>query len=300
VLVEAEWSGISLGTEMLVWRGEVDPTLALDESLRSLTGSFRYPFTYGYSLVGRVSAGELPAGLQVLAFHPHQDRAVVPLEDVVVLEGVDPILATLYPQVETALQVAHDAHPRLGDTVVVTGLGVVGLLTVLTLMEAGAEVIGCDPRADRRKLTEALGATAVTPEDALPHLQDVTRGRGADVVVEASGHPEALATSLDLVAAEGEVVVASWYGTRPVALPLGGRFHRRRLSLRATQVSTLPAELASRWDRRRRAEVAARLLARLPLQDLAPTVFPFHSAADAYAALDEGRPGMVRAVLSYP
>src|SRR4029450_9973789 len=93
-------------------------------------------------------------------------------------------------------------------------------------------------------------------------------GRAAALVVEASGTPEALAGTLGLLAREGTVLVCSWYGTRPVALPLGAAFHRRRLALRSTQVSPLPAALTARWDRARRTELAWRLVRELPLSDL--------------------------------
>src|SRR5215207_8332722 len=131
LLVRAEFSGISGGTEMLAYRGELDAELALDETLEALDGTFEYPFTYGYSVVGQVerSRGRVPEGTRVFAFHAHQDLLVVGEHDVIPLDGEDPRRATLLPLVETALQASLDAGQRLGETVAVLGLGCVGALT---------------------------------------------------------------------------------------------------------------------------------------------------------------------------
>jgi threonine dehydrogenase-like Zn-dependent dehydrogenase len=117
--------------------------------------------------------------------------------------------------------------------------------------------------------------------------------------VEASGNPDALGPALALLAHEGVALVCSWYGTRLAPLPLGAAFHRRRLAIRGTQVSTLPAALSARWDRRRRAELTWRLARELPLEVLATHEFPFEQAADVYACLDAGQGDLVHAVLRY-
>jgi threonine dehydrogenase-like Zn-dependent dehydrogenase len=285
VLVQTRWSGISTGTELLGYRGLLDPELPVDERIGALGGTFRYPFPYGYSCVG-----ETPSGL-VFAFHPHQDRFVAGQDDVVPLpDGTDPRLATLLPSVETALQLSLDAGPVPRETVVVLGLGVVGTLTALLLQRAGATVVGGDPSTERRALATSLGITAGVPSE-MP--------RGVPLVVELSGSPAALGPALDLLAHEGTALVGSWYGRRPVELPLGGAFHRRRLTIRSSQVSTIPAALAGRWDVGRRRHEAVALLGELPLAALATTEFAFEDAAAAYAALDEGAPGVVHVALRY-
>jgi 2-desacetyl-2-hydroxyethyl bacteriochlorophyllide A dehydrogenase len=301
ILVATEWSGISSGTELLAYRGEVDPDLPLDETLGALAGTFAYPFRYGYSAVGRVlrPAGPFREGQRVFAFHPHQDRFVTDAGDAVAVDDLDPRAATLYPMVETALQVALDAAPRLGETVVVAGLGAVGILVAALLGRTGAVVLGSEPEPARRAAAAAFGARAVAPEAAAAAVAAETGGRGADLVVEASGNPQALAAALSLLAHEGTALVCSWYGTKPVTLPLGAAFHRRRLVLRSTQVSTLPAALSARWDRRRRAELAWRLCRELPLSALASHAFPFERAAEAYACADRKDDGLIHAALRY-
>jgi 2-desacetyl-2-hydroxyethyl bacteriochlorophyllide A dehydrogenase len=300
LLVRAEFSGISGGTEMLAYRGEVDPALPLDETLKTLGGTFAYPFGYGYSVVGRVerSRGSIPEGARVFAFHAHQDLLVVPERDVIRLDGEDPRHATLLPLVETALQVCLDAGPRLGEVVAVLGLGCVGVLSAALLVRAGAQVIGSEPRPVRRRAAARLGVEAVEPERLAARLDAVTDGGGVPLLIEASGQPEVLAASLRLLAHEGTALVCSWYGTKPVPLPLGAEFHRRRLVIRSTQVSTIPSRLAARWDRRRRREAARALLSELPLGALATHEFPFERAPDAYAAV-AGEPELIHAALRY-
>lgn len=300
VLVRTLWSGISSGTEMLAYRGEIDPDLPLDEAIGALGGTFTFPFRYGYACVGRVerSRAVLSEGQLVFAYHPHQDLFVVDVDDVVPVDGVEPRLATLLPLVETALQVALDAGRVLEEPVLVTGLGAVGLTTSLLLQRAGARVTGVEPAAARRAVAASVGVPAVAPE-AVGDVLAGTGPHGVPLVVEASGRPEALRSALGLLAHEGEVLVVSWYGTKEVPLPLGGDFHRRRLVVRSTQVSTVPAALSGRWTQARRRAVARRLLDELPLAPLATHDFPFAEAPRAYAAVDAGASDLVHAALWY-
>jgi 2-desacetyl-2-hydroxyethyl bacteriochlorophyllide A dehydrogenase len=301
VLVATEWSGISSGTELLAYRGQVDPELPLDETLGALSGTFAYPFRYGYSAVGRVvrPAGSLEEGQRIFAFHPHQDHFVVDAREVMPVDGLDPRAATMYPLVETALQVCLDAAPRLGETAVVVGLGAVGILVAALLARAGAVVLGSEPEPARRAAAAAFGVRTFAPEQIAEAVAAGTGRRGADLVVEASGNPRALASSLRLLAHEGTALVCSWYGTEPASLPLGADFHRRRLAILSTQVSTLPAALTARWDRGRRTEAAWRLARELPLSALATHEFPFERAAEAYAHVDRKEGGLLHAALRY-
>ena len=301
LLVRTEWSGISGGTEMLAYRGQIDPSVPLDETLGALGGTFAYPFAYGYSAVGRVerSRGRTPEGSLVFAFHPHQDLFTVPEREAIALDGPDPRTAVLLPLVETALQACLDAGPRFGEHVAVLGLGCVGILTGALLRRAGAHVIGSEPDAARRAAAATFGVEAVSPDELGQAIAERTAGGGATLVVEASGNPAALAEGLGVLAHEGTALVCSWYGTKPVPLPLGAEFHRRRLAICSSQVSTIPARLAARWDRARRLEAASALLAELPLGALTTHSFPFERAPEAYAAIDRGEPGLIHAALRF-
>jgi threonine dehydrogenase-like Zn-dependent dehydrogenase len=287
VVVRTLCSGISSGTERLVFRGEVVEDIALDDAIKALPGKFHYPFPYGYACVGEVAGRD---GL-VFAFHPHQDLFTAPDNDLIPLPAVGPAAATLFPLVETALQITLDAGASYADRVVVLGAGVVGLLTALLLKRSGQRPLCAEPVAWRRDLAGSLGITTVVPGEL---------GREeVPLVIDASGNTEAPARGLNLLAHEGTLLVVSWFGSKPVQLPLGGAFHRRRLTIRSTQVSTIPARMSATWTVTRRRAETATLLPELPLDELCTHVFPFANAADAFRAVDENAPGLMHAVLEY-
>jgi threonine dehydrogenase-like Zn-dependent dehydrogenase len=287
VLVRTMCSGISGGTERLVYRGEFPADMALDDTIDALGGTFSYPFAYGYACVGEVAE----SGQAVFAFHPHQDVFTAQAGELIPLPAVDPASATLFPLVETALQVTLDAGSGYRDRVVVLGAGVLGLLTSLLLQRSGWQPLIAEPQAWRRDLASSLGATAAAPEE----LAEET----VPLVIDASGNPDAPATALNMLAHEGTLLIASWFGAKPVVLPLGGAFHRRRLTIASTQVSTVPARLSGTWTPSRRRREAAQLLTELPLAQLCTHVFAFGQAAEAFRVVDQGIPGLMHAVLDY-
>jgi len=287
VVVRTVCSGISSGTERLIFRGQVPESTALDDTIQAMAGTFRYPFRYGYACVGRVEEQD---GL-VFAFHPHQDLFTAADGDLVSLPAVPPAAATLFPLVETALQVTLDAGESYRDRVVVFGGGVLGLLTALLLKRSGRRPLCAEPLAWRRRLASDLGIPAV----ALEELEK----EEVPLVIDASGNTEAPALALGMLAHEGTLLIASWFGAKAVELPLGGAFHRRRLTIRSTQVSTIPARMSATWTVARRRAEAAALLPELPLDELCTHVFPFAKAADAFRAVDENAPGLMHAVLDY-
>jgi threonine dehydrogenase-like Zn-dependent dehydrogenase len=128
---------------------------------------------------------------------------------------------------------------------------------------------------------------------------DELAGSKVPLVIDVSGNPDAPAMALDMLAHEGTLLIGSWFGTKPVVLPLGGAFHRRRLIIRSTQVSTVPARLSGTWTLSRRRREAVELLSELPLAQLCTHVFAFELAAEAFRAVDQGLPGLMHAVLAY-
>jgi len=306
VRVRALASALSQGTEMLVYRGQVPADLPLD--LPTLAGSFAFPIKYGYASVGRVvdsGAGVTDRAIGDLVFvlHPHQTQYVVPAALTIPLPaGLDPVLGVFTANVETALNIVHDTPLHLGETALVFGQGTVGLLVAQLLRRAGAEcVLVVDPLERRRALARQASADlALAPDDELPaRVRALTGGRGADVAVEVSGSGAALQSAIDAVATEGTVVVASWYGTKPVTLTLGGHFHRGRVQLRSSQVGRLNPALSARWDYARRLDTAVGLLSRLRLADLVSHRFPFDAAPDAYRLVDEQPGEAAQVVLVY-
>jgi 2-desacetyl-2-hydroxyethyl bacteriochlorophyllide A dehydrogenase len=287
VLVRTLSSGISGGTERLVYRGEIPADLALDDTIDALGGTFSYPFAYGYACVGEVAG----SGQRVFAFHPHQDVFAAQASELVPLPAVDPAAATLFPLVETALQVTLDAGNGYRDRVIVLGAGVLGLLTGLLLQRAGWRPVIAEPQEWRRVIASNLGVPTAVPAEL--------RKERVPLVIDASGNPEAPAMGLDLLAHEGTLLIASWFGTKPVVLPLGGAFHRRRLTIRSTQVSTVPAHQSGVWDRSRRRQETVALISELPLAQLCTDAFDFGAAAEAFQAVDQGKPGLMHAFLTY-
>ena len=258
VLVRALYSGISRGTESLVFRGEVPPSQYQAMRAPFQEGDFPGSVKYGYSSVGEVL--EAPAQLErlllgqcVFCLHPHQDLYLVPARAVRVLpDGVPPERAILAANMETALNAVWDARPSAGDRIVVIGGGVVGLLVAWLCRQipaASVTLVDIDP--SREDVARALG---------LEFTSGAPAGAEADFVFHASGSPLGLEAALSVAGVEATVVELSWYGTQSVPLPLGEAFHSRRLTLRSSQVGRIPVDRAPRWDHARRLGVALDLL----------------------------------------
>lgn len=307
VRVRAMASAISAGTEMLVYRGLVPPGTDLD--LPTLAGSYGFPIKYGYAAVGRVldtgpDVEDLRAGDPVFVHHPHQGVFVVPAAMTVRLPAdSDPLLGVFVANLETALNVVHDTPVKLGETAVVFGQGVVGFLVAGLLKMSGVRVLAVEPLEKRRLLAQASGLDGVfEPGEGLAEeVLAATDGRGADVAVEAAGSGAALQAAVGCVADEGTVVAASWYGTEPVSLALGGRFHRGRVKIISSQVGRLNPALAPRWDRGRRTGTVLALLVdpRLHLGHLISHRFLISDAPQAYRLLDEGAEETIQVILTY-
>lgn len=382
LLVEAELCGVSAGTESLLWRGEFPEGLLLDESLPALKRPADYPCPYGYAMAGRAAGRDN----RVLAFAPHGDRAVVQKGAWFDLPGGwEAERGILLPNTETALNLVLDAAPRMGERIVVFGLGVVGLITLMMLSEFPLErLVGVDPAASRRERAgEALGwmgvgggsgwadsglrragegagkgagsqgegaglgagqgaggaggadarvscaggvgrsagesagecsgagpglGACLEEEAVLGAGARGVGGRGAgevlllhpeelagdsgfgefDGVVEVSGRPEALGAALGAAGYDGRIVVGSWYGGKTVNLDLGLTFHRRRLRIVSSQVSTIAPGYRGRWDYRRRMTSAISWLDKNGATSWVTHRIPLENAQTAYEMLDAG------------
>jgi threonine dehydrogenase-like Zn-dependent dehydrogenase len=253
VLVRTLHSGVSRGTETLVFRGGVPQSKWAAMRAPFQAGDFPGPVKYGYLSVGVVEQGppEL-AGRTVFALHPHQTRYVVPAAAVTVVpDDVPASRAVLAGTVETAVNALWDAAPRIGDRIAVVGGGMVGCSVAAVLARfPGARVQLVDADPARAAVAEALGVGFAAPDGA---------GGDCDLVIHASATAEGLTRSLELLAPEGTVVELSWYGDRPVTVPLGEFFHSRRLTIRSSQVGGIvPGRARTYADR---LALALRLLA---------------------------------------
>ncbi|HZB48611.1 MAG TPA: zinc-binding alcohol dehydrogenase [Mycobacteriales bacterium] len=243
VLVRTCWSGISRGTETLVFTGGVPASQHAAMRAPYQEGDFPAPVKYGYLSVGVVEEGPAAlVGRMVFCLYPHQTAYVVPAAAVTpVPAGVPPERAVLAGTVETAVNALWDARPRLGDRVSVVGGGMVGCCVAALL--AGfpgvrVELVDVDPA--RAGIAEVLGVGFAEP---------ATAAGGRDLVVHASATSAGLQRSLDLLAAGGTVLELSWYGNREVSLSLGGAFHSGRLAVRASQVGTVARSDRTAADR---------------------------------------------------
>ncbi|MEV7862111.1 zinc-dependent alcohol dehydrogenase [Streptomyces hirsutus] len=233
VLVRSLYSGVSRGTETLVFRGQVPESQHAAMRAPFQEGDFPGPVKYGYLNVGVVEEGPRTlVGRTVFCLYPHQTRYVVPASAVTPVPDTVPARrAVLAGTVETAVNALWDAAPLIGDRIAVVGGGMVGSSVAALLARfPGVRVQLVDADPARAKTAEALGVGFALPGDALD---------GCDLVVHASATEQGLARSLELLSAEGTVIELSWYGDRKVSLPLGEDFHSRRLVIRSSQVGTV-------------------------------------------------------------
>jgi len=301
LLVQTQFSGISAGTELLIYRGEAPPEMQADGNLPALAGTLAFPLHYGYSAVGEVIAlgPEAPSellGRLVFAFHPHASHFLVAAAAVTPLPDDLPAEAALFlPNMETAINFLHDGAPLAGERVVVFGQGVVGLLTTALLSRIPlGSLITADPDPMRRATSRDFGAAqSLSPSE----LQGLTQQ--ADLTYELTGDPQALNQAISVTGFEGRVVLGSWYGTKQASLNLGGRFHRSRIRLLSSQVSTIASTLTGRWDKRRRLEFALQMVRAIEPARLITHRIPIERAAEAYALLDTHREHVLQVVLTY-
>ena len=279
VLVRALYSGISRGTEALVFGGRVPPSEWGRMRAPFQAGDFPAPVKYGYSSVGRVVRG--PRELTdrtVFVLHPHQTRYIVPSDAVHVLpDGIPPARAVLAANLETALNGIWDARPHVGDRIAVIGAGTVGYLTAwLASRIAGCDVELVDINPRRLAVADALGVRFAEPAAATPD---------ADVVIHASGAPAGLELALRVAADEATIVELSWFGDQMVPLSLGGPFHARRLTIVSSQVGRVAPSQRPRWDTARRMHLALRLLGDPALDALITGETDFETLPDVMANL---------------
>ncbi len=310
VLVETICSAISAGTEMLVYRGQFPH---LSDSHDSLSSDLNYPLAYGYACVGRVM--EIGKSVDVnwkdrlvFAFQPHTSSFIThPLSLILIPESISPEMAVFLPNMETTVNFIQDGAPILGERVLVLGQGIVGLLTASLLNEFPLEsMVTVDNFELRRKALKVGNKTmevkSLAPNELRPF--DKTQGRPSifdsfDLTFELSGSPSALNDAIALSTFSGRIVIGSWYGQKRAELDLGSSFHRSRIKLISSQVSTISPELTGRWDKTRRFDVAWKALKRIQPEKWITHRFPIDEAGKAYQLLDENPQETIQVIFEY-
>lgn len=297
VLVRSQLIGISAGTELQFWRGTFPR--GLEGMLPSGSGGLQYPIAFGYSNVGSIhdmdrASDERPL---VFAFESHRTAWLAEPSSLIALPpGVTAEDGIFLPNLETAVGIVQTLRPVLGEAILVAGLGVVGLLVAELLARSHAgTLLLVDPDPFRRRVAlENIQSDScrILAVDAGEELREIVHreceGRGADRAVNVSGSAEALAEAIELMAIEGVIVEASWYGATPVPLPLGAAFHRKRLTIRSFQVSEIGGELSPRWSKARRLALALDHLDRIRPSRYLTHRFALDRAEEAFRLLDHG------------
>jgi 2-desacetyl-2-hydroxyethyl bacteriochlorophyllide A dehydrogenase len=294
VLVETLVSAISPGTEMLFYRGEIEEGTEVDAVLEGYRGRLEYPLPYGYASVGRIArtgAGVDPsmAGRLAFVFMPHASAFCVPVRRVVpVPEGIEPEDAAFLAATETAVNFVLDAGPLLVERASVFGLGVIGLLTLGLLARFPlARLSGWDLHPRRREAAELFGVHAADPVGSPP------AGGTEDLAIEVSGSAEGFRLALASCRFSGRLVVGSWFGMGSRRKSIDGfdtLFHRNRIHIVSSQVSTIDPALSARWTRERRLEATWDALRLLRPSRLITHRVAFGRAQDAYRLI-AGSPG---------
>lgn len=303
-LVETICSAISAGTEMLVYRGQFPQ---MKDARDAVSSDLKYPLAYGYACVGVVrEIGKLVnsdlAGKLVFSFQPHTSHFVAKTDSLFPIpHSLSPANACFLPNMETAVNLVQDGAPLLGERVMVLGQGVVGLLTASLLSEFPLENLTVADSIELRR--NALNVESrrskvknLAPNDLQPSTLDL---QSFDLVFELTGSPAALNIAIEHAAFSGRIVIGSWYGQKRAEVDLGGSFHRSRIKLISSQVSTISPELSGRWDKSRRFEVAWQALERIQPQKWITHRFTLNDAAKAYQLLDENPQETIQVVFEY-
>lgn len=302
VLVQTICSSISAGTEMLVYRGQFPQ---LKEVHDTVSNELKYPMSYGYACVGRIKkmGRDLDKSLEnklVFAFQPHASLFIAhPSSLIIVPASLSAETASLLPNMETAVNLVHDGAPILGERVLVLGQGIIGLLTASLLSEFPLETLTVVDQFELRRKAlgndgKGLEIKSLSPEDLR-----LSKLEPNDLTFELSGSPDALNDAIERTTFSGRIVIGSWYGRKDAHIDLGGSFHRSRIKLVSSQVSTISPELSGRWDKTRRFDIAWNALKRIHPEKWITHRFSLEDALQAYQLLDEHPQDTIQVIFDY-
>lgn len=312
VLIKTTYSAISPGTEGMIFNGQFPQDSVQDTTINSLSGNFSYPFNYGYALVGEIIAigskvEKKWLHKKVFAFHPHQSYALVTIKDCILIpEHISLLQALFLPSMESAINFIMDAAPLIGEKVLVMGQGIVGLLTTALLARFPLSLlISSDPLAFRREYSLQSGAThTINPNKkqewtSLQQMLSDQATDGLDLVFELSGNIAALNKAIEITGFAGRILIGSWYSNKQHSLDLGGNFHRSRIRLLSSQVSTISPGLTGRWDKKRRMATVWDNIERIDPQRFITHRFPLQQSQQAFELTSSYQDQVIQVIFEY-
>ena len=302
VLVETVCSAISAGSEMLVYRGQFPQ---LKDAHDVVSSELKYPLAYGYACVGVVRelggmvTGEWKDRL-VFSFQPHTSHFVAKTDSLFPIpKSLSPENACFLPNMETAVNLVQDGAPILGERVLVLGQGVVGLLTAFLLGEFPLENLTVVDGIEKRRNALRVDGQRSKVKSLAPADLRASTSDSFDLSFELTSSPSALNTAIEHTTFSGRIVIGSWYGQKRDEINLGGSFHRSRIRLVSSQVSTISPELSGRWDKPRRFDVAWKALERIQPEKWITHRFSLEQAGKAYQLLDENPQEAIQVIFDY-
>ncbi len=309
VLVASICSAISAGSELLVYRGQFPRLTDMHDALSS---GLNYPLAYGYACVGKIieigkSVNSEWLGKLVFAFQPHTSHFTAAIESLFPIPlSLLPEDACFFANMETAVNLVQDGAPVLGERVLVLGQGIIGLLVSSLLSEFPLDGLVTADRYELRRGALNLEGSNVSKHTSLdPGAKDFLEqardflGDGADLTYEISGSPSALNDAIALTRFTGRIVIGSWYGQKRAEVDLGGAFHRSRLRLISSQVSTIAPELSARWNKARRFEVTWAALRRIRPEKWITHRFSIEQAGRAYELVNTNPGKTIQVIFDY-
>ena len=308
VLVESFCSGISAGTELLVYRGEIPEGMLLDPLIPEFSEIFSYPTQYGYATVGEVidvgaNVDNKWIGRRVFSFNPHESHFFTSVKDLIEIpDGIGYEDAIFLPNMETALNLIMDGSPVIGENVAVIGQGIVGLLTTSLLNSFPLDnLVTFDTIMKRRRVSLEFGASHTFGSFEEPMMNSIfdKEYKGFDLVYEVSGNPGSLNNAIDITGYNGRIIIGSWYGNKKSELSLGDSFHRSRINLITSQVSTIDPKFSGRWTKERRFSVAWDMLRAIKPSRLVTHEYPIEEAKVAYDNLHQNSDDILQVILKY-
>jgi 2-desacetyl-2-hydroxyethyl bacteriochlorophyllide A dehydrogenase len=306
VLIRTSYSAISAGSELLAYKGLLPSELPLDASLPAMKNqSSSYPLQYGYACTGRIEqlGRALDCnllGAKVFAFSPHASHFISKVSELIMLpDDISEEAGIFIANMETAVNLKKDGEIKPIDAVAILGLGVVGQLLAIVIDPVKKKSLCLlDGIESRREMVDVIGSVQLMPPDMTLIRNKLSDG-GFDLIFELSGSLEALNMSIELSNFAGRIIVGSWYGEKPGRINLGGKFHRNRLQLISSQVSSINPKFQDVWNKEQRMQEALDAIRHCYPQRLITHRYSLADAAQAYRLLDETPEKAVQVIFEY-